>query len=43
VGVKLKHSIVGGASKKGISGGQKKRVSIAMEMMKEASMFFLDG
>jgi ABC-type lipoprotein export system ATPase subunit len=43
LGVKLKHSIVGGASKKGISGGQKKRVSIAMEMMKEAAMFFLDG
>jgi ABC-type multidrug transport system ATPase subunit len=39
----LKNSIVGGADKKGISGGQKKRVSIAMEMMKEAAMFFLDG
>lgn len=26
----------------GISGGQKKRVSIAMEMMKEASLFLLD-
>jgi ABC-type lipoprotein export system ATPase subunit len=40
---KLKHSVVGGTDKKGISGGQKKRVSIAMEMMKEAAMFFLDG
>ena len=27
----------------GISGGQKKRVSTAMEMMKEAALFFLDG
>lgn len=27
---------------KGISGGQKKRVSIGMELMKEPSLFFLD-
>ena len=27
----------------GISGGQKKRVSIAMELVKESSLFFLDG
>ena len=38
----IRYSIVGSAEKKGISGGQKKRVSIAMEMVKEAAMFFLD-
>ena len=38
----IRCSIVGSAEKKGISGGQKKRVSIAMEMVKEAAMFFLD-
>jgi ABC-type multidrug transport system ATPase subunit len=35
--------VVGSAEEKGISGGQKKRVSVAMEMMKEAPLFFLDG
>ena len=39
----IRNSIVGSAEKKGISGGQKKRTSIAMEMMKEAPLFFLDG
>ena len=35
--------IVGNAETRGISGGQKKRVSIAMELVKESSLFFLDG
>jgi ABC-type multidrug transport system ATPase subunit len=38
----IRHSVVGSPEKKGISGGQKKRCSMAMEMMKEASLFFLD-
>eukprot|EP01038_Epipyxis_sp_PR26KG_P006101 gene6101-8410_t len=38
----IRTSIVGSAVRKGISGGQKKRVSITMEIMKEASLFFLD-
>ena len=38
----IKHSVVGSPEKKGISGGQKKRVSIGMELMKEPSLFFLD-
>jgi ABC-type multidrug transport system ATPase subunit len=38
----IRYSVVGSAAKKGISGGQKKRLSIAMEMTKEAAMFFLD-
>jgi ABC-type sugar transport system ATPase subunit len=39
----IRYSVVGSAEEKGISGGQKKRVSVAMEMMKEAPLFFLDG
>lgn len=35
-------SLIGSPEKKGISGGQKKRVSIGMELMKEPSLFFLD-
>jgi len=38
----VRTSVVGNATKRGISGGQKKRVSIATELMKEAEMFFLD-
>ena len=38
----IRNSIVGSAELKGISGGQKKRVSVAMEMTKEAALFFLD-
>jgi ABC-type multidrug transport system ATPase subunit len=33
---------LGSPSVKGISGGQKKRVSIGMELMKEPALFFLD-
>lgn len=36
------NSVVGNIDKKGISGGQRRRVSVAMEMMKEADMFLLD-
>jgi ABC transport system ATP-binding/permease protein len=32
----------GSPEEKGISGGQKKRVSIGMELMKEPALFFLD-
>ena len=38
----IRTSVVGSAAKRGISGGQKKRVSIGMELMKEAELFFLD-
>ena len=39
----IRHSVVGSAEEKGISGGQKKRCSVGMEMIKEAPLFFLDG
>ena len=35
--------VVGSQERKGISGGQRRRVSVAIEMMKEADMFLLDG
>ena len=35
--------MVGSIEKKGISGGQRRRVSVAMEMMKEGDLFLLDG
>ena len=35
--------VVGCLERKGISGGQRRRVSVAIEMMKEADMFLLDG
>ena len=38
----ITHSVVGSAEKKGISGGQKKRVSVAVELVKEADIFLLD-
>jgi len=38
----IRTSVVGSPAKRGISGGQKKRVSIGMELMKEAELFFLD-
>ncbi len=39
----IRYSVVGSPDKRGISGGQKKRVSVAMELTKESSLFFLDG
>jgi ABC-type multidrug transport system ATPase subunit len=39
----IRLSVVGSPEKRGISGGQKKRVSVAMELTKESSLFFLDG
>jgi ABC-type multidrug transport system fused ATPase/permease subunit len=38
----IRHSIVGSPDEKGISGGQKKRTSVAMELTKEAKFFLLD-
>mmetsp|Transcript_30790 Transcript_30790/g.42142 ORF Transcript_30790/g.42142 Transcript_30790/m.42142 type:complete len:927 (-) Transcript_30790:291-3071(-) len=38
----IRSKIVGNAERRGISGGQKKRVSIAIELVKESSLFFLD-
>ena len=38
----IAHSVVGSAENKGISGGQKKRVSVAMELIKEPDFFLLD-
>lgn len=39
---KCQNVIVGGIKKKGISGGQKKRLSIASEMLSNPSLVFLD-
>lgn len=39
----LRHELVGEVGSPGISGGEKKRVSIAMELIKEAGVFLLDG
>lgn len=36
------HSVVGSVAKRGISGGQRKRVSIGMELVGEPSLIFLD-
>lgn len=38
----ISNSVVGSVAKRGISGGQKKRVSVGMEIMKEPAMFLLD-
>merc|ERR1740121_833190 len=38
----VKHSIIGDESTRGISGGQRKRVSIAMELICRPSLLFLD-
>lgn len=41
--LRYRTTVVGNIDRKGISGGQRRRVSVAMEMMKEADMFLLDG
>lgn len=38
----VRHAVIGTTDEKSISGGQRKRVSVAMEMVKEAPLFFLD-
>ena len=38
----FKHQICGGVARRGISGGQKKRVNIGMELVAEPSLLFLD-
>lgn len=38
----VRASVVGSVASKGISGGQKKRTSVALEMIKEAPLFLLD-
>ncbi len=39
---KVRHSIIGGGIKRGLSGGQKKRVNIAMELMHGPQILFMD-
>ena len=38
---KIQHSIIGDLNKRGISGGEKKRVNIGMEIVAYPSMLFL--
>lgn len=38
----VRHSIVGTVEKRGISGGQKKRVNVGLEMVMEPSLLVLD-
>lgn len=40
--MKIKDSVVGNAAKRGISGGQKKRVNIGMELVAIPSIIFMD-
>ena len=39
---KIRHSVVGSVEKRGISGGQRKRVNIGMELVADPSIIFLD-
>jgi ABC-type taurine transport system ATPase subunit len=39
---KVQHSVVGSVEKRGISGGQRKRVNIGVELMARPSVLFLD-
>jgi ABC-type multidrug transport system ATPase subunit len=36
-------SVIGDEAKRGISGGQRKRVNVGMEMVADPSLLFLDG
>jgi len=38
----ISHSVIGSVEKRGISGGQRKRVNIAIEMVADPSLLFLD-
>ena len=38
----LQHSLVGSVEKRGISGGQRKRVNIGMELVAKPSLLFMD-
>jgi len=38
----LQHSLVGSVEKRGISGGQRKRVSIGVELVAKPSLLFMD-
>ena len=40
---KCQNTIVGNALEKGISGGEKRRVSIGVELISDPSILFLDG
>ena len=40
---KCQNTIVGNSLEKGISGGEKRRVSIGVELISDPSILFLDG
>jgi ABC-type multidrug transport system ATPase subunit len=39
---RIANSLVGDATRRGISGGEKKRVNIGLELMKKPKILFLD-
>lgn len=41
-GIDLRYQLVGSAERKGLSGGQKKRVGLAMELLSDPRIIFLD-